>query len=756
MVNNINNNYKENEFDIDLQRFIKILSRRKNLIITVFSSIFLISSVFLLTKRLLFSSYEGYFILLVTDPLRERSSNKEDLILEEVLNTKYDVDVFTLKELLKSSNNLKELAAKHEYVPESLSKNIKIKEIRENQDESTGILKVSLLTKNPKKDFLLLNDLSKYFLDNSLSQIKINLERGLQFIYKQEPKLIQKREKLQEELVEFRESKSVIVPEDETLSIQEQIKIIKKEINEIKLIQNQLSKINEEIKLGNLTAKEFSDDIGATSKNYNSGLNVSLNINDQKYLEELLSLEEELVSAKFIYKPNSIYINSIQNKINELKPNIKKIQTKSVNNAIQLNESIIKSKSSQLDLLNEEFLSKPSQIKKYNNIISNLDLANKNIEQLNKAREIILLKRAQTNLPWTLLQDPKMSEKPYEPKLRRGFLLIFFVSFITSILVGIFRDRLKNIFHDNLEISDELGLEVIGGIPYINNFSKLNKSNLKFLNFEEESKPENESDKKFSNYLQSILHNIFVSIKFRKKEENFRSIAICSMKKNEGKSLITLLIAKTIFDLGEKVLIIDCDLRNPKITKKLKMENNKGFRNLSQDENELKKYISPHTESGIDILPAGNIKVDPMKTFNKNKLKKILNLIDKQKYYDYVFVDCGSLELPESNLVISDVDKNILLISLFNINKDKCKNFLKKKNFNNKILGVISNIMLHKKENRDINDYYYYEKDQNNTDLNKNKIDEKIIDKKNKFKYFYKLIKDSRKLIKLFYDWIEN
>ena len=89
-----------------MQRFIKILSRRKNLIITVFLPFFNILC-FLLTKRLLFSSYEGYFILLVTDPLRERSSNKEDLILEEVLNTKYDVDVFTLKELLKSSNNLK-------------------------------------------------------------------------------------------------------------------------------------------------------------------------------------------------------------------------------------------------------------------------------------------------------------------------------------------------------------------------------------------------------------------------------------------------------------------------------------------------------------------------------------------------------------------------------------------------------------------------------------------------------------------------
>ena len=127
-----------------------------------------------------------------------------------------------------------------------------------------------------------------------------------------------------------------------------------------------------------------------------------------------------------------------------------------------------------------------------------------------------------------------------------------------------------------------------------------------------------------------------------------------------------------------------------------------------------------------------------------------------EMFYDYVFVDCGSLELPESNLVISDVDKNILLVSLFNINKDKCKNFLKKKNFNNKILGVISNIMLHKKENIDIKEYYYYEKDQNNIDINKNEIDKKIEVKKNKFKYFDKFKKNLKKLIKLFYDWIEN
>ena len=51
-------------------------------------------------------------------------------------------------------------------------KNIKIKEL-ENQDESTENLKVSLLTKNPKKDFLLLSDLSKYFLDNSYHKLKL-------------------------------------------------------------------------------------------------------------------------------------------------------------------------------------------------------------------------------------------------------------------------------------------------------------------------------------------------------------------------------------------------------------------------------------------------------------------------------------------------------------------------------------------------------------------------------------------------------
>ena len=65
MSNEINKNLGNSELDMDLQRFCKILLRRKRLLISVFSTIFFFSSVYLITKRILFPNYEGYFILLV-------------------------------------------------------------------------------------------------------------------------------------------------------------------------------------------------------------------------------------------------------------------------------------------------------------------------------------------------------------------------------------------------------------------------------------------------------------------------------------------------------------------------------------------------------------------------------------------------------------------------------------------------------------------------------------------------------------------
>ena len=51
----------------------------------------------------------------------------------------------------------------------------------------------------------------------------------------------------------------------------------------------------------------------------------------------------------------------------------------------------------------------------------------------------------------------------------------------------------------------------------------------------------------------------------------------------EGKSVINILLSKTISDLGERILLIDCDLRRPTLHKKLGINNLRGLSNLITD-----------------------------------------------------------------------------------------------------------------------------------------------------------------------------
>ena len=54
---------------------------------------------------------------------------------------------------------------------------------------------------------------------------------------------------------------------------------------------------------------------------------------------------------------------------------------------------------------------------------------------------------------------------------------------------------------------------------------------------------------------------------------------------SEGKSLINILLAKTLSETGEKILLIDADLRKPQLHTRLGLNNLKGFSNLLTNTN---------------------------------------------------------------------------------------------------------------------------------------------------------------------------
>ena len=93
--------------------------------------------------------------------------------------------------------------------------------------------------------------------------------------------------------------------------------------------------------------------------------------------------------------------------------------------------------------------------------------------------------------------------------------------------------------------------------------------------------------------------------------------------------MVNILLAKTISDLGKRVLLIDADLRKPQIHKRLELNNIRGLSNyLSDDSLEIDDVIQkvPNNKNW-DVITAGQTVPDTTRLFSSKRMKDLfLNL----------------------------------------------------------------------------------------------------------------------------------
>ena len=90
-------------------------------------------------------------------------------------------------------------------------------------------------------------------------------------------------------------------------------------------------------------------------------------------------------------------------------------------------------------------------------------------------------------------------------------------------------------------------------------------------------------------------------------------ISLTSTEPLEGKSSISL-ISKTLSEVGQNILLIDCDMRQPHLHEKLNLNNIKGLTNILTEKDGLKdwqKYIQEISNHGsLKLISSGTIPPD--------------------------------------------------------------------------------------------------------------------------------------------------
>ena len=232
-----------------------------------------------------------------------------------------------------------------------------------------------------------------------------------------------------------------------------------------------------------------------------------------------------------------------------------------------------------------------------------------------------------------------------------GLAFAFFVAFID--------DRVKSSF----DIEGVVGLPLIGIIPQIKRMDQPDKAQIVV----------NNADRQVSEAFLT-LHS---SLRLKDESKNAKCILITSTIPGEGKSFTTTNLALTFAAHGEKVIVVDCDLRKPNIHKSFRVENLKGVIDVCAGTVTLDDAIMRSVQSNLDILPAGGRAKNPTQILNSKSFELMLS--DLRKRYDRVFIDTPPLAAVSDALIILPLVDGSIFTIFFNKVRRKAAQFSAKK-----------------------------------------------------------------------------
>jgi polysaccharide biosynthesis transport protein len=184
--------------------------------------------------------------------------------------------------------------------------------------------------------------------------------------------------------------------------------------------------------------------------------------------------------------------------------------------------------------------------------------------------------------------------------------------------------------------------------------------------------------------------------------KNAKCILTTSTIPGEGKSFTTTNLALTFAAHGEKVIVIDLDLRKPNIHKSFRLENLKGVIDVVTGKSTLDDSIIRNVHPNLDVLPSGGRAKNPTQILNSKALEQMVS--DLRKRYDRVFVDTPPLAAVSDALIVLPLMDGSIFTIFFNKVRRKAAQFAAKRLLDSNVpnFGAVLNGL-----NLAVSGYYY-------------------------------------------------
>jgi tyrosine-protein kinase Etk/Wzc len=185
--------------------------------------------------------------------------------------------------------------------------------------------------------------------------------------------------------------------------------------------------------------------------------------------------------------------------------------------------------------------------------------------------------------------------------------------------------------------------------------------------------------------LYSKLKNIYAG-------QEVKNLLVTSATMNEGKSTSSALLACTIARYREtKTIIIDCDLRRPKVHQLFGLNKEDGIADVLMGKRKLDSCFKPSALENLKVLTSGGVIENPTELFNSQRMRDLFSEI--KFYFETVIVDSPPVLPVTDSLILSpEMDGALMVVKAGQTHKDVVRRAVElMRNSGLNILGTIIN-----------------------------------------------------------------
>jgi len=229
--------------------------------------------------------------------------------------------------------------------------------------------------------------------------------------------------------------------------------------------------------------------------------------------------------------------------------------------------------------------------------------------------------------------DPAVSAIDITPNGRLNILLGALLGLVLGVGAAFFLEYLDRTVRTSADIETLLGIPVLGIIPRLRRIDDEIEEQVRgrktpMIVAMDPLDPAAEA------YRNLRMNLMFMSTT----EEPIKSILFSSPGPDEGKSTTALNFAVMLAQQGQRVLLIDADLRRPSLHRALDILREPGLTNLLVGDAETREAVRPNVLPNLDILPSGPFPPNPSELLNSRAMERLIDELGGK--YAHVIIDC--------------------------------------------------------------------------------------------------------------------